>query len=105
MVDLSDVPTTKQAAAMAKVADNCQRELNLTNGPIACIVLFELGKGQPQELFFVVHHFAMDVVSWRTFWLEFESVYEQLEAGKDFTLPHSMVSNLDADHAAVRGFL
>jgi len=34
----------------------------------------------------------MDVVSWRIFWLEFESVYEQLEAGKDFSLPYSRVS-------------
>ena len=92
LVDLSDVAKTKQTAAMAEVAENCQRELNLTNGPIACIVLFELGKEQPQELFFVVHHFAMDVVSWRTFWLEFESVYQLLEAGKDISLPDSLVS-------------
>lgn len=82
-VDLSGLAEAKQREAMAEVADACEEEVNLIEGPIAAMVLFDLGDGRPQELFFVVHHFAMDVVSWKVFWLEFESVYRRLESGRE----------------------
>ena len=91
-VDLSNLPKTKQNEAIAEVAKVCQREVNLTNGPLACMVLFELGKDNPQEMFFVVHHFAMDVISWKIFWLEFDLVYQQLEKRSDETLSTSPIS-------------
>ena len=91
-VDLSSSSESEQSAAMAEVAETCQREVNLKHGPMACMVLFERGNERPQELFFVVHHFAMDVISWKVFWLEFESVYRRLEAGGNappYSLPCS----------------
>ncbi len=91
-VDLASLSEQEQNESIATAVKACQQELNLTNGAIACLVLFELGKERSQELFFVVHHFAMDVISWKIFWLEFESVYRQLEAQSDFTLSTSPVS-------------
>ena len=91
-VDLSNLSPEKQVEAIAEVAKVCQREINLTNGPIAYLVLFDLGKEQPQELFFVVHHFAMDVISWKIFWLEFELAYQRLEATGEITLSTLPVS-------------
>ena len=91
-VDLAGGSESEQSAAMGDVAEVCQGEVNLKHGPMACMVLFERGNGRPQELFFVVHHFAMDVISWKVFWLEFESIYRRLEAGSDappYSLPCS----------------
>ena len=91
-VDLSNLSPEKQVETIAEVAQVYQREINLTNGPIAYMVLFDLGKEQPQELFFVVHHFAMDVISWKIFWLEFELAYQQLEATSEINLSTLPVS-------------
>lgn len=91
-VDLSNLSAEKQVEAIAEVAQVCQSKINLTNGPIAYMVLFDLGKKQPQELFFVVHHFAMDVISWKIFWLEFELAYQRLEAISEISLSTLPVS-------------
>lgn len=77
--DISLKSKEDQREYIEAVAGSCLGRINLEKGPIACLVLFDLGKDQPQEMFFVVHHFVMDVVSWGIFWLEFESVYLQLE--------------------------
>lgn len=77
--DISHTSKEDQLRYIEDVAGSCQARINLADGPIACLTLFDLGKDQPQEIFFVVHHFVMDVVSWGIFWLEFESVYGQLE--------------------------
>ena len=92
VVDLSNLSPEKQDEAIAKVTKAHQKEINLTNGPIACMVLFELGKERSQELLFVVHHFAMDVISWKIFWLEFELAYQQFEARNKTILSTSPTS-------------
>ena len=92
VVDLSNLSAEKQDEAIAEVTKAHQKKINLTNGPIACMVLFDLGKERSQELFFVVHHFAMDVISWKIFWLEFELAYQQLEAQSETILSTSPTS-------------
>ena len=91
-VDLSHLPREEQDEAIAEVTQAHQRKINLTDGPIACMVLFDLGHKRPQELFFVVHHFAMDVISWKIFWLEFELAYQQFEAKSKTILSTSPTS-------------
>ena len=91
-VDLSDLDPEKQDETIAEVAKACHREINLTNGPIAYMVLFDLGEMRPPELFFVVHHFSMDVISWKIFWLEFELVYQKLATGNEHPLSTSTTS-------------
>lgn len=78
--DVGDRSEQDQRKRIEDVAASCQAKINLAEGPVACIALFDLGKDRPQEMFFTVHHFVMDVVSWGIFWLEFESTYRQLEA-------------------------
>lgn len=90
--DLSDLPRDQQDASIARIAKDCHRRVNLTQGPLACMVLFELGKGRPQELFFVVHHFAMDVISWKIFWFDFDQVYRRLETGVAAPHPAQVLS-------------
>ena len=85
-VDLSNLSETEQNEQVAEAVKAYQREINLTVGPIACLILFEFGKERPQELFFVIHHFAMDVISWKIFWLEFELLYQRFEVESNPTL-------------------
>lgn len=80
-LDLSGLPESRQGEAIAACAKQCQESISLTRGPIASMALFEMGDPQAQRLLFIVHHFAMDVISWRNFWLEFDSVYRRFEAG------------------------
>ncbi len=82
-IDLPGLPESRQGEAIAACAKECQESINLTRGPIAWMALFEMGDSQAQRLFFIVHHFAMDVISWRNFWLEFDSVYRRFEARSD----------------------
>ena len=91
-VDLSHLSQEQQDEAIAEVTQAHHHEIHLTNGPIACMVLFNLGQNRPQELFFVVHHFAMDVISWKIFWLEFELAYQQFEAKSETILSTSPTS-------------
>src|SRR5262249_51378878 len=64
-VDLSAVAKEAQGAAIEKDAAQRQASLNLEHGPIARFVEYELGEGRENRLFIVVHHLAMDGVSWR----------------------------------------
>ncbi|GEM_PF-3764261 len=94
-VDLSHLSREAQDRTIAEVAGACQQRVNLTIGPLACMVLFELGEGRRQELFFVVHHFAMDVISWKIFWLELDSAYRRLEEGRTEPMPPPALSFRD----------
>ena len=91
-VDLSNLSETQQTEKIVEVAQAYQKEINLISGPIACLILFDLGKERSPELFFVVHHFAMDVISWKIFWLEFELLYQRLERESEATLSTSLTS-------------
>ncbi len=85
-VDLSGLPVSEQDTAIAACAKELQMTIRLNGGPIANMALFEMGENQPQKLFFIVHHFAMDVLSWRNFWLEFDSIYRRFESGGDTSI-------------------
>jgi non-ribosomal peptide synthase protein (TIGR01720 family) len=50
------------------------------------VVLFELGSGG-QRLLVVIHHLAVDGVSWRVILEDLEAAYLQLEAGRAVRLP------------------
>jgi hypothetical protein len=89
---LSDLPRGERDNAMQEVAADCQKNVNLSCGPIAHMVLFDSGESQPQKLYFVVHHLMMDVISWKNFWFEFELAYLTLESGGRPSTPVPAVS-------------
>ncbi len=99
------------------VAASCQKDINLKSGPIAHLVLFDSGESEPQELYFVVHHLMMDVISWKNFWFEFEMAYAAFEAGltpssssrpisvREWSSSFGEVANSEATIAIVRNGL
>ncbi len=81
-IDLAAVAADQRAAAIAKHAANAQASLNLAEGPLLRAVHFALGAGEPGRLLLVVHHLAVDAVSWRLIREDLESAYLSLRAGE-----------------------
>jgi amino acid adenylation domain-containing protein/non-ribosomal peptide synthase protein (TIGR01720 family) len=89
--DLSRLTVEEQISAMEAAAEEAQRGLNLGNGPLVRVVLFDLGPGG-QRLLFVVHHLVVDGVSWRILLKDWEHVYRQLQSGERVELPSKTTS-------------
>ena len=66
--------------------------MNLTDGPLLRLVLFHLGADKPGRLFIVVHHLAVDALSWRIVLEDLETAYEQLSEGREVQLPAKTAS-------------
>jgi amino acid adenylation domain-containing protein/non-ribosomal peptide synthase protein (TIGR01720 family) len=62
-IDLSALSFQEQQSAIEVAATPLQASLDLTNGPLARLVLFNLGGGEPSRLLIIVHHLISDVIS------------------------------------------
>ncbi len=85
-IDLSSLTPEAQTAEIARVADETQSNLDLSNGPIIRAVHFDLGAARAHRLLIVIHHLAIDGVSWRILLDDMQRVYEQLQRGEDARL-------------------
>ncbi|MCL4850895.1 MAG: amino acid adenylation domain-containing protein, partial [Bryobacteraceae bacterium] len=81
-IDLSGVAPGEQMAALAAKAAGLQASLNLAQGPIARFALFEFGGSRPNQLLILIHHLAVDGVSWRILLEDFQTAYMQLSRGE-----------------------
>ncbi|MFN6483321.1 MULTISPECIES: non-ribosomal peptide synthetase [unclassified Nostoc] len=94
IADLSYLPPAEQLKAIEAKADETQRTLNLTDGPLMRVVLFNLGNS-PGRLLIVIHHLAVDGISWRILLEDLSEAYKQLETGKSIQLPAKTTSFKD----------
>lgn len=91
-VDLSSTPAAERETALEAKATQIQASLNLTNGPLMRVVLFNLGDTEPNRLFMVIHHLAVDGISWRILLEDLQQVYHQLSQGEVVQLPPKTTS-------------
>lgn len=91
-VDLSELPDPAREFAMSAAANELQAGLNLSRGPIIQVALFHFGRGKPAQLFLVVHHLAVDGVSWRILLADLQTAYDQLLSGAVVSLPRKTTS-------------
>jgi amino acid adenylation domain-containing protein/non-ribosomal peptide synthase protein (TIGR01720 family)/FkbM family methyltransferase len=92
-VDLSAISSTEvQLAKLAQTTAQSQESLSLTDGPLLRVVLFELGEKSGQRLFLVIHHLAVDGVSWRILLEDLQRAYEQAARGEEIELPPKTLS-------------
>jgi amino acid adenylation domain-containing protein/non-ribosomal peptide synthase protein (TIGR01720 family) len=91
-VDVSTVPEAEQPAAVAEAAARLQRGLSLEQGPLLAAALVERGAGRTGRLVLVIHHLAVDGVSWRTLLEDLSTAYQQLAGGKAVELPPKSTS-------------
>ncbi|WP_239649999.1 condensation domain-containing protein, partial [Methylocucumis oryzae] len=82
---LADVP------AISAVADNHQRCLNLSQGPLLQVVYMSVD-GEQDRLLFVAHHLLIDGVSWRIVLADLKTLYQQALSGQLLTLTSKTAS-------------
>ncbi|MGH7360682.1 MAG: condensation domain-containing protein, partial [Candidatus Methylomirabilales bacterium] len=87
VVDLSGLAHAPQRLALERAAAAVQASLDLSTGPLVRVVWFRLGPELPGRLLLVVHHLAVDGVSWRVLLEDFQQAYEQLTQGEAISLP------------------
>jgi amino acid adenylation domain-containing protein/non-ribosomal peptide synthase protein (TIGR01720 family) len=83
--DLRPLPPATQSAELLVRANTWQRSLDLADGPLARAVLFELDEGQ--RLLWIVHHLAVDGVSWRVLLGDLQVALDAVARGDAPCLP------------------
>jgi non-ribosomal peptide synthase protein (TIGR01720 family) len=91
-VDLSELPEAQQRAVIEDVVAQMQASLDLVEGPLLRVGLFNLGKSRRGRLFIAAHHLVIDGVSWRILLEDFQTVYQQLSQGQPVQLPPKTTS-------------
>ena len=90
-LDFSALSESEQELAIEAAATKLQASLNLSTSPLMRVVLFDLGH-QPSRLLILIHHLAVDGVSWRILLEDLETIYQQLSQGKKARLPAKTTS-------------
>ncbi len=91
IMDLSSLPANQRAARMEQLASGAQASLDLGRPPLLRAVLFDLGD-QGWRLLLVVHHLAVDGVSWRILLEDLHTAYDPLRTGEAARLPPKTTS-------------
>lgn len=91
-IDLSELPTAEQETTLEATAAKLQASLNFADGPLIRVALFDLGDNQPNRLLLVIHHLAVDGVSWRILLEDLQQAYQQLNLGEAVQLPPKTTS-------------
>ena len=91
-VDLDELPAALQAGAIEAAAVRVQRSLNLESGPLLRVVYFDLGAEQAARLLLVIHHLAVDGVSWRILLEDLQTLSRQFSQGRSPALPAKTTS-------------
>ncbi len=91
-VDLSQQEKAEQELRVKELATQAQASLDLSSGPLLRVLLFRCMPHRPDRLFIVIHHLAVDGVSWRFLLEDLQQAYEQLERGDTVQLPPKTTS-------------
>jgi amino acid adenylation domain-containing protein/non-ribosomal peptide synthase protein (TIGR01720 family) len=90
-VILPQLSSREQAARIEAISREAQASLNLEAGPLMRAVYFDSGKGA-NRILIVIHHLAVDGVSWRVILDDLHGAYEQLEGGTEIQLGTKTIS-------------
>ncbi|MEP6917580.1 MAG: condensation domain-containing protein, partial [Acidobacteriota bacterium] len=91
-VDLSALSDTEQTTALAVNAARIQASLHLETGPLVRMARFDRGASRNPYLLIVIHHLAIDTVSWRILLEDLETLLDQLGRGETAVPPPKTTS-------------
>jgi amino acid adenylation domain-containing protein len=94
LVDLSELSSAEQSARISQETVRAQRSLDLQKGPIIRAMWFDLGPPARPRLLLLVHHMAVDGVSWRILLEDLQRGCRCVENGKSIELGQSRGSFL-----------
>src|SRR5262249_28046484 len=86
-VDLSNLRESEYSQAIRRMSAKAQESLDLSNGPLLRVIHFDLGKGKSDRLLIVIHHLAVDGVSWRILLEDLQTAIRQLSNGESVSFP------------------
>jgi amino acid adenylation domain-containing protein/non-ribosomal peptide synthase protein (TIGR01720 family) len=92
LIDLSTLNEPAQAEAIKSTSAQLQASLNFCKSMLVQVALYHLGHGKPKRLLLVIHHLAVDGVSWRILLQDLETAYQQISSGKPIQLPAKTTS-------------
>ncbi|HVG17422.1 MAG TPA: amino acid adenylation domain-containing protein, partial [Blastocatellia bacterium] len=92
VVDLSSLPDAGRLIAMRRAIDDTQTSLNISDGPLYRVTLMNLGDDRPGRLLFVIHHLAVDGVSWRILLEDLQAALRQARNAEEISLPAKTTS-------------
>jgi amino acid adenylation domain-containing protein/non-ribosomal peptide synthase protein (TIGR01720 family) len=92
VVDIENLSEDLQRQAIESAAKSAQAGCDLQQGPIWRVIYFEKGANAAGRLLVVVHHLAVDGVSWRPLLEDTETAYLQLARGSSVQLPAKTTS-------------
>ncbi|MBQ9894376.1 MAG: amino acid adenylation domain-containing protein [Ruminococcus sp.] len=96
LCDFYEFDYSNEADKYKAVEDKCteiQASIDLANGPLVKIAVFELG--DTKQMMFCIHHLAVDGVSWRILSEDFETAVSQIKEGKEVKLPEKTASFIE----------
>ena len=91
-VDLSNLSEDEQNKAMEQTGNVLHTSLNIFDGVIFKVACFDLGPTRNNRILFIIHHLAVDGLSWLILFDDIQSAYEQLKKGGKAQLPPKTTS-------------
>jgi amino acid adenylation domain-containing protein/non-ribosomal peptide synthase protein (TIGR01720 family) len=86
IVDIGGMSGPRAEAIMVCIALAADRNLSLEKGRLLNIVLFTSADDKDHRILFVIHHLAIDGVSWRIILDDLRHAYMQARLGKEISL-------------------
>ncbi|WP_163335617.1 non-ribosomal peptide synthetase [Desulfopila sp. IMCC35008] len=77
---------------MASVTERLHGTIDIDQGHLVKAALFKDDDQKPCRLLIIIHHLAVDGVSWRILLSDLSTAYRQLETGKELELPQKTAS-------------
>lgn len=91
-VDLTNTVEEEIPTQIEEKMAELQASLNLTEGPLIRLTWFDQGPRRAGRLLVIVHHLAIDTVSWRILLDDFMAIYRSLQMGQTPRLPAKTTS-------------
>ncbi len=85
--DLSEQPRERHLRLIEELGGKLQVRLDLKEGPLIQVASFNMGAGLHGRLLLVIHHLAVDGISWRILLEDLQTAYRQLSRGEGVRLP------------------
>ena len=85
-LDLSLLSAEEQEQTIVDTATELQASLDLSTS-LMQVAYFDLGTEKLGRLLIIIHHLAIDGVSWRVFLEDLQTAYQQLSQGETIRLP------------------
>lgn len=102
-VDFTPLPDHRKPEQLAETGTQCKRTLDITRGVLIRLVHIHWAAGE-HKLLIVIHHLAVDGISWRILLQDFYTAYTALQHGQTGRLPKKTASLPDWQQQLRRQF-